>query len=121
MSAHIEIDERPGVWVLQARGELDYADRDPFRHHIERILSERPRACIVDLSGIEYLDSSGLGLLLRLYREYTRSGGRLVLVASPMVEGVLEITRLDDLFTTAHDLVAALASVNPDGKGRVAR
>ena len=117
MPAHIEIDERPGVWVLEASGELDYADCEPFRRNVERILSERPRACIVDLSGIEYLDSSGLGLLLRLYREYTSSGGRLVLITSPVVEGVLEITRLDDLFTTADDLGAALASVGP-GKGK---
>jgi len=120
MPAHIEIDERPGVWVLEARGELDYADCEPFRRHVERILSERPRACIVDLSRIEYLDSSGLGLLLRLYREYTGSGGRLVLVASPAVEGVLEITRLDDLFATADDLGAALVSVGPTRKKRAA-
>jgi anti-sigma B factor antagonist len=120
MSAHIEIDEKPGVWVLEASGELDYADCEPFRRNVERILSQLPRACIVDLSRIEYLDSSGLGLLLRLYREYTSSGGRLVLIASPVVDGILEITRLDELFTTAHDLDAALASVGPPEGGRAA-
>jgi anti-sigma B factor antagonist len=111
MPAYIEIDERPGVWVLQARGELDYADCEAFRRSIERVLSAMPRACIVDLSGIDYLDSSGLGLLLRLYREYTGAGGRLVLIASAVVEGVLEITRLDELFATADDLGAAMESV----------
>jgi anti-sigma B factor antagonist len=80
---------------------------------VERVLSARPPACIVDLSRIEYLDSSGLGLLLRLYREHTASGGRLVLIASPVVEGILAITRLHELFTTALDLDAALASVEP--------
>jgi len=113
VSARIEIDEQPGVWVLEASGELDYADCEPFRRQVERVLSARPPACIVDLSRIEYLDSSGLGLLLRLYREYTASGGHLVLIASPVVEGILEITRLDELFTTALDLDAALASVGP--------
>ncbi len=115
MSAQLEMDERPGVWVLHARGELDYADCDTFRHHVERILAEMPPGCIVDLSGIDYLDSSGLGLLLRLYREYSGGGGRLVLVASPTVKGILEITRLGDLFTTAADLATALEVANADG------
>lgn len=111
MAAQIEIDEKPDVWVLQARGELDYADCEPFRRQIEHIVAEMPRACIVDLSRIEYLDSSGLGLLLRLYREYAGSGGRLVLIASATVDGILEITRLDDLFATAADMGTALESV----------
>jgi anti-anti-sigma factor len=113
MPARIEIHERPGVWVLEASGELDYADGEAFRRQIDRVVTEMPSACIVDLSGIEYLDSSGLGLLLRLYREYTGSGGRLVLVASAVVDGILEITRLDELFATADDLGAALASISP--------
>jgi anti-sigma B factor antagonist len=113
MPARIEIHERPDVWVLEASGELDYADCEAFRHQIDRVVTEMPRVCIVDLSGIEYLDSSGLGLLLRLYREYSTAGGRLVLIASAVVDGILEITRLDDLFVTADDLGTALASITP--------
>ncbi len=111
MPAEMHIDERPGVWVLTARGELDYGECAAFRKLVERIVSEVPPACIVDLSGIAYLDSSGLGLLLSLYREYGGAGGRLVLVASDTVDGILEITRLDDVFAKADTVSGALQSV----------
>jgi anti-sigma B factor antagonist len=109
--ATISSDERPGAWVLTARGELDYADCAAFRSHVDRILRAMPPACIVDLSEIDYLDSSGLGLLLSLYREYGTAGGKLVLIASETVDGILDITRLDTLFATAEDVESALAAL----------
>jgi len=114
MPASFSIDEHPEAWVLTARGELDYADNAAFRTCIETVVNGKPAAIIVDLSQIQYLDSSGLGLLLRLHREYGAESGRLVLVPSESVRGVLEITRLSDLFTTATDIAAAFASLrNP--------
>jgi anti-sigma B factor antagonist len=111
VSSTIWIDERPDVWVLSARGELDYADCGALRSNIERVVRAMPRACIVDLSGVDYLDSAGLGLLLSLYREYGTVGGELVLVTSEVVDGILSITRLDSVFTTADDIESALAQV----------
>jgi anti-sigma B factor antagonist len=93
------------------RGELDWADNAAFRACIESVLAACPAVCIVDMSDISYLDSSGLGLLLRLHREYGAGSGRLVLIPSATVRGVLEITRLTDLFATQPDLAAALRSV----------
>lgn len=112
MPASISIDERPDAWVLTARGELDYADCAQFRSHVEHIVSAMPVACILDLSGVDYLDSSGLGLLLSLYREYGGSGGKLLLVSSETVNGILDITRLGGYFTTAGDVESALALVH---------
>lgn len=111
MPATISTDEREEAWVLTARGELDYADCAMFRSHVDHVVEAMPAACIVDLSQIEYLDSSGLGLLLSLYREYGIAGGRLVLIASETVDGILDITRLDNLFATADDVDSALAGL----------
>jgi anti-anti-sigma factor len=53
---------------------------------------------IVDLEGVSFIDSAGLGLLLVVNREVTRRGGRWALVgASPAVTRILEITRADRL------------------------
>jgi anti-anti-sigma factor len=111
MPASFSIDEHPEAWVLTARGELDYADNAAFRTSIETVLRAKPTAIVVDLSNILYLDSSGLGLLLRLHREYGAESGRLVLIPSESVRGVLEITRLSDLFATANDIAAAFAAL----------
>jgi anti-anti-sigma factor len=59
------------------------------------------------VSGLEYLDSSGLGLLLSLSREYGSQGGRLVLVTNPTLDSILEITRLGGIFSTASGLPEA--------------
>jgi anti-anti-sigma factor len=112
VSATIAIDERDGAWVLTVRGELDYSECAGFRLQIDRILRTMPPACIVDFSDIEYLDSSGLGLLLSLSREYTNAGGRLVLVTNETVDGILEITRLEGIFSTAPDVDAATAHLS---------
>jgi len=107
--ASIAITERPEAWILSARGELDYSECAGFRLQIDRILRTMPPACVVDFSQIDYLDSSGLGLLLSLSREYGTAGGRLVLVTNDTVDGILEITRLDGIFTTAETVDDALA------------
>jgi anti-sigma B factor antagonist len=111
----IVIDERPEAWVLTARGELDYSECSGFRLQIDRILRTMPAACVVDFSRIDYLDSSGLGLLLSLSREYGTAGGRLVLVTNETVDSILEITRLDGIFSTAENVEAALVHLRETG------
>ena len=109
MTLTVSMDELPEAWVLTARGELDYGEAALLRTRVERILREAPPAVVVDFSEIEYLDSSGLGLLLGLSQEYGAKGGRLVLVANETVERILDITRLSGVFTTEADAAAALA------------
>lgn len=120
MSLAISIDELPDAWVLSLRGELDYSECANFRIGIERVLRAMPSAVVVDFSRIEFLDSSGLGLLLSLSREYGQAGGRLVLVTNETVESVLEMTRLASVFTIEDDAMSALAhlrSTEPPAAG----
>jgi len=114
----IAIDERPDAWVLSAQGELDYSECSAFRLQIDRILRTMPAACVVDFSRIDYLDSSGLGLLLSLSREFGSSGGRLVLVTNETVDGILEITRLEGIFSTAPDVDAAVVHLRETAPAR---
>jgi anti-sigma B factor antagonist len=103
MAVCIELDQSEPTWVLRVVGELDYGECATFRMHIDRILRAVPPATIVDLSNLEFLDSSGLGLLLSLSREYSSLGGRLVLVTNETVDSILELTRLTGIFSIAAD------------------
>lgn len=113
----ITIEERANVWIVTARGELDYSDCDAFRGAIDRVIHGKPVACVVDLSAVEYLDSSCLGLLLRLHRDYALTGGILVLVPSQMVKGILAMTRLTVVFACARDLGTALEALSRPATG----
>jgi len=107
MALSIDLSQEPSVWVLTLRGDLDYGECSSFRMSIDRILKAAPPATIVDLSGLEYLDSSGLGLLLSLSKEYGAQGGVLVLVTNETVDNILSLTRLNGIFSTAVSLEEA--------------
>lgn len=112
MSLTIDLAQEPTHWVLRLAGDLDYGECASFRMSIDRILKTSPPATIVDLSDLEYLDSSGLGLLLSLSKEYGAQGGRLVLVTNETVDNILSLTRLNGIFSTASTMDDAVATVS---------
>lgn len=109
MALSTELTQDEGHWLLTLNGDLDYGECASFRMNIDRILKASPAATIVDLSGLQYLDSSGLGLLLSLSKEYGAQGGRLVLITNETVDNILSLTRLNGIFSTADNLDDALA------------
>jgi len=104
MALSLELDQEPKYWRLSLAGDLDYGECSLFRMSIDRILKSDLRSAVVDLAGLEYLDSSGLGLLLSLSKEYTTVGGRLVLVTNETVDNILSLTRLNGIFATTSTL-----------------
>ena len=111
MALSIQLEQAEECWTVTLVGELDYSECAPFRMTIDRVLKHAPPSTIVDLSALEYLDSSGLGLLLSLSKEYSGHGGRLVLVTNDSVENILDITRLSSIFARATSLEEAHAMV----------
>ena len=101
MSLSIDLVQGESYWLLTLAGDLDYGECASFRMNIDRILKASPPSTVVDLSELEYLDSSGLGLLLSLSKEYGAQGGRLVLVTNETVDNILSLTRLNGIFSTA--------------------
>ncbi|MBW6469268.1 MAG: STAS domain-containing protein [Anaerosomatales bacterium] len=112
MSLTIDLTQEPTYWLLKLAGDLDYGECAAFRVNIDRILKNSPPAAIVDLSNLEYLDSSGLGLLLSLSKEFGAQGGRLVLITNETVDNILSLTRLNGIFSTASSMDDALATVS---------
>jgi anti-anti-sigma factor len=109
----LTIDVRPGDqhWTVALAGDFDFSECATFRMTIDRLLKHTPPATILDLAKLDYLDSSGLGLLLSLAKEYGAVGGRLVLVTNDAVDSILDLTKLSTIFSTADTLEAAEAMV----------
>ena len=104
MPLAISLDQTEDRWIVALEGELDYSECATFRMTIDRILKHAPPATIVDLAALEYLDSSGLGLLLSLSKEYAALGGRLILVTNESVDNILDLTRLSGIFSCASSV-----------------
>ena len=108
MPLQISIDKRPDLWIVDLHGDLDYNECAPLRMTIDKVLKSMPEATVLNLTDVPYIDSSGLGLLLALSKEYRSQGGRLVLVTNEVAENILDLTRLSPLFVRAASLDEAL-------------
>ena len=113
MAIKTHLDTAGACWTLSLRGDLDFGECAGVRMTLDRILMASPRAAVVDLSGLRYLDSSGLGLLLALSKGLNLRGGKLVLVTNRMIDDVLSLTRLGSIFSTAGSMDEALQIAEP--------
>lgn len=113
------VTEMPGgVTVLSATGELDMASAPRFRQELVRLASDAidaPRL-VVDLAGVDLLDTTGLAAILEGVKRCALRGGALELArAEPQVVRELELTRLSDALpvhaTIDEAIVAVLARV----------
>ena len=66
-----------GRLTVYLQGELDHHRVKDSMESIERLLDQYlPRDCALELSGLSFMDSSGIALILKLYRRQRQSGGR---------------------------------------------
>ena len=88
---------REGCLCLRLEGELDHHSARETLGGILRALDDyMPRNCVLDLSRVNFMDSSGIALILRLYKQMRESGGE-VWVENPQHQPrkVLEAAGLD--------------------------
>lgn len=74
-----------------------------------RLASESVRIIIIDMSGLDFIESTGLGGIVAGYLRLRRSQGELRIVApAPAIRQLLELTRLTQLFTVHANIESAL-------------
>ncbi|HEY6764765.1 MAG TPA: STAS domain-containing protein [Candidatus Sulfotelmatobacter sp.] len=99
--------------VLSLRGPLTMENVPPFLNAIRR---ENAATVILDLSGVPYLDSSGLGSLVSAYTSCQKSGRRVALTGvNARVAKVFEITRVESVFLMFPTLSDALEAFTNAG------
>ena len=92
-----EVVEEAGGTVIHVRGEVDMDTVGRLRDAIEPHLGPR-QTVVLDLSGVRYMDSSCLNVLVRARGRLTEDGGSLVLRnPSHMARRVLSAGRMEDL------------------------
>ncbi len=95
----IHISEEKDVLTIRFAGELDHHAAEDAVLRAEEILDSRlPRDCVLDLSTLRFMDSSGVAVILRLHRHVRDLGGRLR-VENPAGQPlrVLDVSGIDRL------------------------
>ncbi|MET7470818.1 STAS domain-containing protein [Micromonospora sp. NPDC005686] len=92
----------PAVPELVVGGELAYATTGPLRAEIDRLLAGRPRTLVFDFGDLEFMDSSGLSVIVHAWREGQQAGTAIELRAVPrFLETILDLTGVTGLLDRA--------------------
>ena len=82
--------------TISFEGELDISRAEEVERELERLESEKPGVLVFDLRGLQFLDSTGLRLILTADSRARRDARRVVIVPGPdSVQRVFRITLLD--------------------------
>lgn len=95
----IRADSKNGVLRIRLLGELDHHAASGTMREIDSLLDRfLPLDCALDLSELDFMDSSGIALILRLHKRMTAQGGR-ILVLDPAAQPlrVLDASGIDRL------------------------
>jgi anti-sigma B factor antagonist len=100
------------VGIVDLTGDLDsFIDVNAFHDAIKQLLAAGSRHVLVNLGGVGYVSSPGLGALMSGVASLHQAGGTLKLIApGERVRTLLNVTRLAELFEIYDDEGAGLAS-----------
>jgi anti-anti-sigma factor len=94
-----ETQQRDGAAVVRLFGELDIAEAHVLQHELDRLRGGELSQLTIDLSELEFVDSTGLHLLMSLQGTCAREQVALTLVPGPpAVQRLFEVTGIDTHF-----------------------
>jgi anti-anti-sigma factor len=89
---------------LRVVGDLDNATRDLLGALLEQELAAGRRYVRVDVSGVQFIDTAGVSVLLEMHRAFlARRGTLIILGAGPRLRRLLALLQLDDALFIAAD------------------
>ena len=91
--------------IVTICGEIDLYTAPRLHSELAGLLAEgMPTRVVIDMSGVEFCDSTGMNVLLSCLRRARERGGELEIAApKPAVRKILQVTGLDSVFTLIED------------------
>ncbi|RXE56787.1 hypothetical protein ABH15_01065 [Methanoculleus taiwanensis] len=117
MSGNLEITERHEgeVAIVSLKGRLDAASSQDAEQRMNGLIDAGSRAILVNLSGLDYISSSGLRVLLASLKRLKKTGGNLHLAEpKPAVRDVFTMAGFHRIFTIHDDEASALNSFSAE-------
>lgn len=117
MDAGLEVDVRHApVVVIRLSGEVDVFTAPRLREKIIELVNRGQRLIVVDLDAVDFLDSTGLGVLVGGLKRLRSHDGEMSMVCNePRLLRVFELTRLDAVFAIHRTVADAVATFSGAG------
>jgi anti-sigma B factor antagonist len=94
-----DVQRSPSSTTLTVRGSLDINTAPQLGDEIDKLVADKPSLVIVDLSGLDLIDSSGVGALVKLYKAVRATGGDVTISGvrdQPLA--IFKLLRMDKVF-----------------------
>ena len=99
------------ISIVDLSGPLTSFETAALNETIASLIRQGRKRIVLNLSGLDYLDSSGVGQLVRTYLMVIKAGGEMRAVGlTPRVEEIMKITKLSQVFPEFPDEEEALKS-----------
>ena len=105
-------EQRKGCLVFHFTGQLDAYSEKQFKTYVEDVLEANLSPTVLELSNIDFLDSSGLGALVQIAKSCKQSKRSFCLVGNARVIQTIKLVRLEEFLHLVPDLNAALTQLN---------
>ena len=93
--------------IVTVRGDFDLQVAERVVAELEKVEEAAPALLVIDLSGLSFMDSSGMGVIAAAQARAVEAGRRIVLVRPPYtVRRAFELSGFDDVVTVVDDLDA---------------
>ncbi|WP_199313218.1 STAS domain-containing protein [Microcoleus sp. FACHB-672] len=99
--------------LFRLTGLLDAFSEATFRKVISKCIEDGPKHIILDLSQIDFVDSSGLGALVQLVKKAQTDEGTLQIVTNPRVTQTVKLVRLEKFLSLQPSVDDALNNIKP--------
>ena len=102
MQSNFDVERRDGdgAVLIEVSGELDLASSPGLEHELDSHLTAGVGLVIVDLRQLEFMDSTGLSVLVRAHQRAVEAGQRFAVVRGPQqVQHLLTLTGVADRLT----------------------
>lgn len=111
MELTVNSRDENGRTVLQMQGEIDVYTAPVLREHLSEVISEGRNRLVIDMTGVDFLDSTGLGVLVGALKRIRSQDGSLQLVCDQeKILKVFRITGLTKVFPIHPTVAEALSA-----------
>ncbi|MBK1990850.1 STAS domain-containing protein [Sphaerospermopsis aphanizomenoides BCCUSP55] len=104
---------RENCQLFRLTGLLDAFSEPTFSKVLSAKIEEGPKHIILDLSQIDFVDSSGLGALVQLAKKAKEANGTLQIVTNARVTQTVKLVRLENFLSLQTTVEAALENIKP--------
>ncbi|MBL6797388.1 anti-anti-sigma factor family protein [Synechococcus sp. PROS-7-1] len=104
-------EQKDGCLVFHFTGQLDAFSEKQFLSYVADVLKANASPTVLDLSKIDFLDSSGLGALVQLAKQCKDAKRSFVMVGNARVTQTVKLVRLEEFLHLVNDLQTAFTQL----------